>query len=464
MAVSGLLVALVPAPVVEAAAPAAAPGGSFPIGFYDTSWAGTDARKYQALERIGGAGFNLMAPALELDDTAFLDRARALGVRLIVEANDSSGLRGMVQRWGSRPEIMGWIVADDFNAAHGIPLSRIQSNISLVNQYAPSHLTYMSGLARNFSPFLGLADLIAVQTYSIPWDPLYTTDNMLITTNQAVGNTSGVFANLQTYAAPGYRAPTPDEVRNMTYQSLLNQVDGILYYAYFDSVWDMAANPTLWNGIVPIATEVRTLSPVVLNGTFTRLPNFSTGVLRGQWVYNGLTYVVLVNGNNRTISNVTFPVAGATRLTPMFSNRPATFTLNNGTLVGSLGANQVQVYIVETGGAVVPPTATSTSTPRPTNTPTPRPTNTPTLRPTNTATPRPTNTPTPRPTNTPTFTPTFTATATNTATFTPTFTATATATNTATFTPTFTPTFTATATNTATFTPTFTPTFTATAT
>lgn len=480
LALTGLSPTYAALPVGSVAAPASGQA-TYLIGFYDVSWAGTDARKYQALERIGAAGFNLMAPALELDDEAFLQQAARLGVRLIVEPNDDNGTPNMLRTWGNRPEILGWIIADDVNYGSGQPVSSITANHNLVRQYAPGHLSYISGGVANLSPYMGLSDIIGIQTYSIPGDPLYTTDNMLTYTKQVRGSGStAIFANLQTYAFPGKRAPTNDEIRNITYQTLINDIEGILYYTYFDPVWNIENHPEMWAGLTQVMGEIKILNPVIMNGTLTRFPIVTTGVLRAQWVYNNLTYVVIINANNQTRTNVTVPLTNAGSVQPLFPNRPSGFVLSGNQLVGSIGANQVHVYVVSPAGAAstatntpVPPTATSTPVP-PTATLTPTKTPTPTFTATKTPTATFTPTKTATATNTPvpptvTYTATKTPTATYTATFTPlpptaTFTATSTPTHTltATFTPTKTPTATFTATSTAvpptaTFTPTKTP-------
>ncbi len=390
---------------VGAVAPAYPGQSQFLIGFYDVSWAGTDARKYQALEKMGAAGFTLVAPALELDDDAYLKRAAEFGMKVIVEPNDPNGTRNQRKVWANRSEVIGWVVADDFNNGSGIPFSTLTKYHTEMKQDAPLDSSYMSGGIRNLAPYIGYTDMVGVQLYSIPYDPLYMTDIFLKQAQKDRGTkTTRLIANVQAYPAPGNRAPDAMEIRSMTYQSLLNNVDAILYYTYFDQTWDIGKNPALWAGIAPIGGEVRALNDVIMQGKLTRVTSPTLALVMGYWSYLGKYYVVAINGGYTPMTNVSIPLPTSGRVTNMFPTRQGGFAFQGNNLVGNIEAKGVHVYIVDpqTGATATPtmtrtlvPTWTPTLAATATKTATPRPTAT------KTATPRPTATFTPLPTTLP---------------------------------------------------------------
>jgi len=323
----------------------------FPIGLYHVSWAGTPQQKHDALEKIGAAGFNLMHPALDSNDMDFVKRAAELGVNLIIEPNEpnGNGTRDVIEAFKDEPNVLGWLVADDFNSeSHVKTPQTIQEQVDLVKSIAPNQHTYMSGNTRTLDAFVGLTDMIGIQTYSIPTEALSVTDQMLSysLTHTAPNNVS-LIANLQSWSATNRRAPRPDEVRNITYQALINGVDGILYYTYLDPTWNLEDHPKLWAELTRIASEVQVLTPAILNGTLRTIDSGLPEVRIGQWSYNEQRYVVIINMTSNPVTKFSLELPEVTQITPLFEDRPTPLTLVNGVIVGNLGPTSVYVYLVE---------------------------------------------------------------------------------------------------------------------
>ncbi len=316
----------------------------FPIGMYHVSWAGDKAELMTALRRVAEGGFNLMHPAIELDDGDFLDLAHSLGVSIIIEPNDDGGIEPMLQAFNDHPAVLGWLVADDFNSAQRrhTPNSILQE-ATLVNSISPNQLTYMSGTTNRLEQYTDLVDIVGIQTYTVPNDPLFLVDRSLQRTLDVFGTGASIFANLQTWTYEGDRIPTNDEVRNMTYQALVSGVDGILYYTYFDRRWDIEQYPELWEGLTAVVTEVNQLSPMLINGQLTRIGTDYPGVVIGQWVYEESTFIILVNTSEAVVEDVALTVE-ATMLSSVFEDRSAGFTLADGQLIGNLEPVAVHVY------------------------------------------------------------------------------------------------------------------------
>jgi hypothetical protein len=321
----------------------------FPIGLYHTSWAGEPEQKYDALEKIGAAGFNLMHPALKTEDLAFVRRANELGVNLIIEANEPDGTKQIIEAFKDEPNVLGWLVADDFNSESRVQTpAEIRKQVNLVKRIAPNQYTYMSGNTAGLDQFIGLTDIVGIQTYSIPSDPLDVTNTMLSYTLTYTSPADvSLIANLQTWAAKNRRPPTPEEVRNITYQALINGVDGILYYTYLDEIWNIEDHPEIWTELTRIAPEVRLLMPAIIDGTLRIIDSETDGVRVGQWSYKEKRYLVMINMTTDPIIDFTLQLPEVSQITPMFTDRPDTFTLTDGVIIGNLEPEVVYVYVVE---------------------------------------------------------------------------------------------------------------------
>jgi hypothetical protein len=330
----------------------------FPIGFYHVSWAGTEAERLEALETMAAAGFNVMHPALTLDDAYFLDRAYELGVYLIVEPYDDAGPLEVIEAFKNHPAIIGWLIADDFNspAQETSPEHRAETH-NEVKAISPNKLTYISGSAamgsEDISEYMGITDLMGIQTYSVPLEGLDKTNRYLgLVQSKNVSQEQAIIANIQTYAVPGERPPTIDEVRSMTYQALLNGVSGVLYYTYFDDTWNLQDHPDLWAGMQVMAAELYTLTPVLLNGELHKVETGAEGAVAGYWVYDDMAYIAVVNTTYEETLEVELhlPFAPGEALNGMFEWLPNTFTYEEGSLRGLIGPAETQVFMLPIGG------------------------------------------------------------------------------------------------------------------
>lgn len=321
----------------------------FPIGLYHVSWAGDPQQKYDALENIGAAGFNLMHPALSADDIDFVRRAHELGVNLIIEPNEPNGTEKIIEAFKDEPNVLAWLVADDFNSQSRVRTPpEIRSQVNLVKRIAPNQYTYMSGNTASLEQFIGITDMVGIQTYSIPSEPLDVTTTMLSYTLSYTSEADvSLIANLQTWSARNKRPPTAEEVRNITYQALINGVDGILYYTYLDEIWNLEEHPEIWAELTRLASEVRLLTPAIIEGTLRSIDSGTGGVRVGQWSFKEKRYVVIVNMTTEAIMDFSLELPEANQLTPLFTDRPNPFSMANGLIIGNLEPELVYVYVVE---------------------------------------------------------------------------------------------------------------------
>lgn len=329
----------------------------FPFGFYHVSWESTAQERKLALRDMAAAGFNTIhASATNLDDYGeFLDEAERLGVYVLTEQN-SIGLLNLINAFKQKPAVLGWSIADDVDNGKWSVDNLLKSH-QQAKTAAPNHITYVSGYSNKIQQFANCSDVIARQSYPIKWrkpEELPATYSDISDARAAAGKFNrSTYANLQTYnwdshpskKYDGSQAPTFQEVRNMTYQALLAETKGIIYYTYHDSSWHLPDHPDLWEGVKSLVPELKSISPLLLDGNFQKIDPKMSNIVAGIWTNKNQGVAVVVNSNYGKPREVALELPIAVReARSMFQDRPAGMTLKERKLFGSIAPLDVHVY------------------------------------------------------------------------------------------------------------------------
>jgi hypothetical protein len=336
----------------------------FPFGFYHVSWESTAQERKSALHDIAVAGFNTIhASATNLDDYGeFLDEAERLGVYVVTEQN--VGLLDLINAFKHKPAVLGWSIADDVDNGRLVPqeVLKFHQEAKLAD---PHHITYISGYSEKIGEFGNYADVVAMQSYpigngddeiNVDDEISLTYDRISLARDALIPNKKAVYANLQTFdwAVQGpenqkykqrMRAPTFEEVRNMTYQSILAGAKGIIYYTYHDQVWHLpSAKPELWKKMKSLVPEIKAISSFLLEGELKIIDVGVEKVIAGIWTYQNQSLIVAVNRSHER-QGVSIAIPGNfSQIKPIFDNRPANLVLNGNRLSGFLTPLDVEVY------------------------------------------------------------------------------------------------------------------------
>ncbi|MGR3278822.1 hypothetical protein ACSYAD_27520 [Acaryochloris marina NIES-2412] len=334
----------------------------FPIGIYHRSqqskdWNTTGFKLLQDLRKISAAGFNMMHPQVGgnyKNDIFFFREAQRLGVYILPSFSYEKRLE-IVNQYKYQPAILGWDIADDVDhpANQFTPeiISKWHQKIKAID---PNHLTYVSGNNTNrIVPFMNSADTIGFQSYPIDQDPndkkplrknYYTFLSISGEKNQNFNKS--IIANLQAFAWEN-QTPTPNELRNMTYSALINNVKGIMYYSYFTGdTWSLSEQTELWLGLKSIISEVKVLTPIFLEGNLTRLNTQVDDLYCGYWEYKNSVYIALISTSPNKLIKVDLPIYPMNNgyLRPMFSKYPSGMVFTRGSLTGLIKPGDVHVY------------------------------------------------------------------------------------------------------------------------
>lgn len=321
----------------------------FPFGFYHVSWArgGTPLQREKDLQRMAGAGFNVMVtePTNDNDVAHFgtvLQDAQTAGIFIIPYGLGDDTLK----HYKSAPALLGIKVADDANAQWAP--QQVWKRSQTINRLAPAKLTYISLSVtrdRNESQFFGAADMIGNQSYPVGNDDIGVVYPMMRSTIQsALSKGSVPIANLQS-APAGRAAPSAAEVRNMTYQALMAGVKGIIYYAYRSKEGDLNRNPALWQSLSAMSKEVALLSPVLLDGQRQELSDGAQGrplvvTIKGSTA----TYLLALNNSRKQSQQVQVQLPATPQLWQPVATRNGALSSDGKTVNGKLAPLQVAVY------------------------------------------------------------------------------------------------------------------------
>lgn len=294
----------------------------FPFGVYlGGNWSATD----QDLARISQAGFNTVLSyesGIGQETEDYLNRAQAHGLRVIYSLKDmyhqdeenSTDLPAQhVKRWFQNPALLAWYINDELGP-HYLP--KLQDMYYKVCNLDGQHPAYQVVVKySDVNAYLPATDVLGTDPYPISGinaRPIRYVGNLTHNTVDESKGIKGTWQVLQIFDNSVYVAkepvlpPTLDEMRNMSYQAIINGAKGILYYSYFDLYFkdyhrDPAfANDTAfhkrWPAIQQLAKELIPLIPVILKD---RKINLIAGLHRfvqyQGWEDNDHLYLVVAN-------------------------------------------------------------------------------------------------------------------------------------------------------------------------
>ncbi len=322
------------------------------------------------LERAADAGFNLFHPTIDGRDSVgdLLDAAAARGVYVLGEVPwPANGPDFFVDKWKAKPAMIGWNVADDFNApyagpAYNHPPSQVAERRDLIHAIAPQHLAYASGGAfpgYRIAEFAGTMDVMGFQSYPIgaennPDDyALEENAESFAYVRDALAGTGQLFvANPQSYRWAGHRYPTPREARNLMYAPLVSGAKGLVWYTMWEGNGTLLPSvvPALWTELARLNDEVASLTPFLLHGTRTELATGHARVHAASWQLDGQVAVVAFS-TERTVSHavtLALPAGAADPAHVVFPGRSESgMTVDGGMLAGTIGPEDVHVYVLD---------------------------------------------------------------------------------------------------------------------
>jgi len=352
----------------------------FPIGWFGNT-------SLDQFEEIAGGPFNTILPygvngKTKAYVTRYLDRAQAAGMKLIYCMNDiyptatfyeKTGWEGImgnsniadavVNAYKNHPAVLAWYLNDER------PKELMPKFVNYYKQAGtndPGHPCFI--VIYNLSElkyFPSTTDIMGVDRYPIPSEPITTVTKEMKLAKEAVKGHKPIIAVVQAFGWYQYnqafpdrgrtpseeelksgRAPTYEETKNMAYQAIVHGANGLLFYCYYD----LRVQPQYkeyWASIKTIASEVKTLSPIILsthNRGAAACSPAEAGIDTLLKELDGELYLIAVNTSDKPCQ-ATFDVKQALqpKISVMFEGRFA-MEVQDTKLTDSFKPLEVHVY------------------------------------------------------------------------------------------------------------------------
>ena len=328
----------------------------FPFGFYHVSWGSTVQERGKHLQEIADAGFNVIHASLKRKESLdsygkFLDRADKLGIKVITEFGLEPIIDPLVaiNRFKNKPAVLGWNIGDDV----GVPTANSMKPRELsdfhcqVKNIDPQHITYVSSPLYKLLNFADFTDAVGFQAYPVEAKPqkISLAHKLIAHIVSSVPPSRMVIANSQAFRRYEAKSPmpTPQQVRNMTYQALVAGAKGIVYYTYYDAgKWYLAENTDLWQEVQSLVPEIEKISPMLLTGKRQKVRTRNKNILSSIWKSKDQSLIIVINTSSDRPQEVSLNLSANSIQTNSPSNNDLKLEKNK--LSGTLSPLEVGVY------------------------------------------------------------------------------------------------------------------------
>ncbi len=349
----------------------------FPFGFYCYSPVYPTLPEEEVVK-----GFNLISPYQKILPETFherrdyMDRCAELGMKVnynILSVSGGGGVNSMIEdlkdiekyellvneinAFRDHPALLAWYIADEPNG-YGISPDSLQKIYKIIKQIDPWHpvsIVFMSPFmsSRRYS---GALDIVMADPYPIPDLPVTFTGNTAASLSSEFSGKKPVWIVPQAFGGGELwlREPTPQEIRSMTYQSIINGARGIQYFVR-QGLNLFPKSTAAWGECGRMAVEIAELTPWLLSDEET-IPVISGSeyISASSYIHKGKLLIMAVNKTN-TPRKAEFKISGPSsgRARVLFENR--NITVNSGYFsdyISAFGSQAYQVDIKSSGDTI----------------------------------------------------------------------------------------------------------------
>lgn len=340
----------------------------FPFGFYCYSPVNPSLPEEEVVK-----GFNVMSPYQKIlpatfaERKAYMDRCASLGMKVHYNLLSVSGGGGVgseiegltysekkkrliseILAFRDHPALLGWYVADEPNG-YGIPpdtLIRIYNTVKTTDPWHPVSIVFMAPY-RSAEKYSDALDIVMADPYPVPTSPITLPGNVAGQLSETFSGLKPVWIVPQAFGGGELweREPTIQEIRTMTYQSLIRGARGIQYFVR-QGLNLFPKSVPLWAECGRMAVEVAELTPWLLSDEQTiPVRSASPGILVSSHLHDDQLVILAVNTSNapqRADISISTGFTGRARV--LFENR--NINVNSGYIADQLSAYGSQAYLI----------------------------------------------------------------------------------------------------------------------
>jgi hypothetical protein len=340
----------------------------FPFGFYCYSPVWPTLPEEEIVK-----GFNTMSPYQKIlpetieERKAYMDRCAELGMKVhynllsvsggggvgskidgITDQEKRDRLTAEIKTFRDHPALLGWYISDEPNVKSITP-QQLEDIYNTVKENDPSHpisIVFMAPFL-NSKKYSSAFDIVMADPYPIPDNSSSMPGEVASQLKAEFKGKKSVWIVPQTFGGGELwgREPTIQEIRSMTWQSIINGATGIQYFVrqglnYFPK------SAATWSECGRMAIEVAELTPWLLSDEETMpVVCYPENVIVTSRLHNGQLAIMAVNKVNEPV-NASFKVAGLStgQARVLFENRFV--SLRGGVITDQLSPFGSQVYLV----------------------------------------------------------------------------------------------------------------------
>jgi hypothetical protein len=343
----------------------------FPFGFYTYSPVDKTLPEEEVVR-----GFNMISPYQKImpeslsERRVYMDRCAQLGMKVHYNLLSVSGGGGVGSRiegisseekrsrliaeiaeFRDHPALLGWYIADEPNG-YKIPPAELEEIYRVIRKNDPWHpvsIVFMTPFlsSRNYENAL---DIVMADPYPLPDLPVTMVGDVARQLREEFTGKRPVWIVPQAFGGGELwsREPTIQEIRSMTWQSIINGATGIQFFVrqgpnYFPK------STAAWAECGRMAMEVAEITPWLLSDEET-LPveSSSKNIIASSRMHDGKLIVIVVNKLNEPapISVRVSGIPASVRARSLFENR--FIQVNSGHISDYIPPFGSHVYLIDT--------------------------------------------------------------------------------------------------------------------
>jgi hypothetical protein len=340
----------------------------FPFGFYCYSPVSQTLPEEEVVK-----GFNMISPYQKIlpetlnERKAYMDRCAELGMKVHYNLLSVSGGGGVgskidglsdtekkerliseIKTFRDHPALLSWYISDEPNGISITPeqLEGIYRTIKENDPWHPVSIVFMAPFISS-KKYTDALDIVMADPYPVPDQPVTKPGDVAGQLRTEFKGKRPIWIVPQAFGGGELwsREPTFQEIRSMTWQSIINGATGIQYFVrqgpdYFPK------SVATWSECGRIAVEVAELTPWLLSDEEPlTVESSSKNILVTTRVHNGQLIIMAVNRINEPVS-ASFRVSGinASKARVLFENRFV--QVKGGIISDQLASLGSQVYLI----------------------------------------------------------------------------------------------------------------------
>jgi hypothetical protein len=341
----------------------------FPFGFYCYSPVYPTLPEEEAVR-----GFNMISPYQKIlpetlpERKAYMDRCAQLGMKVHYNLLSVCGGGGVGSRleglsdsqkrdllikeittFMDHPALLAWYISDEPDGNKVSPgiLEEIYKTVKQTDPWHPVSIVFMAPFLSS-KKFAAAADIIMADPYPVPDMPVSIVGEVTGSLKKEFRAEKPVWIVPQAFGGGEHwgREPSIQEIRSMTYQSIINGATGIQYFIR-QGLNSFPKSVSTWSECGRMATEIAELTPWLLSDEETNpVISFSKNIDVTAKIHNGQLAVLAVNKvNEPQIAEIKLSGIATGKASVIFENRKV--NINNGVITDLLPAFGSQVYMID---------------------------------------------------------------------------------------------------------------------